>query len=187
MDETRVEELRRALLDALQQRTKVLCTLAGVWDVQHQRQVFQVGHDQAVIELRMGTVRSPAWKLSVRSASTHPKTFRENAAGWFPLPHVAKYMIEILEDEAKRRQEEARQRQLYRSAENAIQRVVKTLPLLEGIGLVPSTLTPGGLDIVVAGLTEDQAKKLLRLARDLKGAPENAQDGLWAHLRADDD
>lgn len=173
MDEARTAELRQAILDALKERTKRMCLLVG----DH----FQIGHDQAFMELRPVGVGTGRHTLRVWTTHTKPQPFQETKAAWFPLPHVAQHLLTCLDIENIWRGQETHRRQRKRSAENSI---ILFGELPENITVVPSEI-PGALDLTVTGLTQQQVKQVLSLLRPAEPTAPGGTD-FWAELQADD-
>lgn len=185
MDDSRTNELRQAVLAALKERTKLMCRLQGAWGVSFNGQSFIVGHDKVCIELRPvspnGFGEANHHTLLVKTTNTKPKVFRETRAGWFPLPHIAKHILECVEHEAKLRQDATKQRQLTRGAETVIQHLTR-LGLPPNITLAPSQ-TPGAIDLTATGLTETQVRQSFNTLHPVQGD----HDSFWDHINQPDE
>lgn len=186
MDMARANDLFVEILREIKTSTRLLCRFSGALPDNRGCRV-KVGHDEVFLELC--PVGGPMTlhdrcSLLIKTPLTKAKRFRETKAGWFAVSNVSKYIFEALQREQGQRQIQARQRQLYSTARNGIQRLMaEGLP--EGVSLVPSASVPGTLDIVVLSLPETGVKQLLKTVEALRAPADQA--GLWDHLRSDDE
>jgi len=180
-------KLQQEILDGVQRRTRRMYRTQeqlGPFDTSRRDSiVVNIGRDKVRLDLQV--MGSMIHVFRVKTEHTEIKRFRQNKAGLLPVDKIINHIVKCLDIEAKARQEEARARQVIRTAECAIKRLEeKGVP--KGVVLAPSET---GITIVSQGMTEKAAGKALTVLREvMEPRDESKRRGLlWDYLQDPDE